>query len=87
MAYAKIYIPTQGNGSSEQVIIPESALLKTGSLPRVLVVNGNNSSELRVLRIGKIYQDGRVSIISGLKPGERIINNPPPGVRSGWMPN
>lgn len=84
--YAKIFIPIRHDETSEQVVIPATALLRTGSLPRVLVVNRENKTELRVLRIGKIHLNGSVSVLSGLSSGERIINNPPPGVRSGWMP-
>ena len=86
--YAEIYVPENKNGSSQVIVIPRTALMKGSSLPGVLVVKDNNTSELRMVRLGSEQNGGsKVSIISGLNPGEKIIDNPPTGVTSGWMPN
>lgn len=82
--YAEVQVP-DGKEIGRQVVIPTTALITGGSLPAVLrVVDG--SSELRVLRLGKKMGDGNVIVLSGLKSGDQIIDNPPPGVSSGWMP-
>jgi hypothetical protein len=61
--------------------------MKGSSLPGVLVVKEDNTSELRMVRLGSEQNGGtKVSIISGLNPGDKIIDNPPVGVTSGWMP-
>jgi multidrug efflux pump subunit AcrA (membrane-fusion protein) len=54
-------------------IIPQSALVWSGSLPSVHVLDETGKKrELRVVRIGKDLGDGYVSILSGLKEGEKI---------------
>ncbi|MEZ5452489.1 MAG: efflux RND transporter periplasmic adaptor subunit [Thiothrix sp.] len=84
--YAEIYVPESKKGS-QVIVIPKSALLKGSSLPGVLVVKEDNTSELRMIRLGADQNGGsKVAVVSGLKAGDRIINNPPAGVSSGWMP-
>lgn len=85
--YAEIYVPENKKGGSQITVIPRSALMKGSSLPGVLVVKDDNTSELRMVRLGAEQNGGdKIAIISGLNPGEKIINNPPAGVTSGWMP-
>ncbi len=85
--YAEIYVPENKKGGSQVTVIPRSALMKGSSLPGVLVVKDDNTSELRMVRLGAEQNGGsKVAVISGLNSGEKIINNPPAGVTSGWMP-
>lgn len=84
--YAEIYLPEKKKGDSQVITIPKSALLKGSSLPAVLVVKADNTSELRMVRLGSDQGNGKVEIVSGLSAGERIINSPPAGASSGWMP-
>jgi hypothetical protein len=68
-------------------VIPKSALMKGSSLPGVLVVKDDNTSELRMVRLGSEQNGGsKIEVVSGLKAGEKIINDPPAGASSGWMP-
>jgi hypothetical protein len=85
--YAEIYVPENKKGSTNVTVIPRSALMKGSSLPGVLVVKDNNTSELRMIRLGAEQNGGsKVAVISGLNPGDKIIDNPPAGVTAGWMP-
>ncbi len=84
--YAKIMIPSSGRSGEKVNIIPKTALLKGRSLPSVLVINGN-TSELRLVRLGSMQGANKVEVVSGLSEGDRIIDNPPSGVTSGWMPH
>jgi len=84
--YAELQISVSDNDNFEKVSIPQSALLSGGSLPRVLVMN-NNTSNLRVLRVGGINNSGYVTVLAGLKNGEQIINYPPANAKSGWVPD
>jgi multidrug efflux pump subunit AcrA (membrane-fusion protein) len=83
--YAEVYLPERKGEDSKVTVIPKSALLTGRSLPSVLVVK-NNTSELRLVRLGNNQGDDKVEIVSGLNAGESIINHPPAGVSSGWMP-
>jgi multidrug efflux pump subunit AcrA (membrane-fusion protein) len=60
-------------------VIPKNALIWRGSLPGVYVLNKNNQRELRLVRTGdEVGLDG-IAILSGIKPGERIIVGNPGG--------
>jgi len=84
--YAEVVLPDGSTQKGPTVVIPTSAIIRAGSLPAVLVVNENNTSELRLIRLGSKLGQHHVIVLSGLRPGERIIDSPPPGVSSGWMP-
>jgi multidrug efflux pump subunit AcrA (membrane-fusion protein) len=84
--YAEVMVPDGQVPEESTVIIPTSAVIQAGSLPGVLVVTNTNTSELRLIRLGPKVGADYVTILSGLRTGERIIDNPPPGASSGWMP-
>ncbi|MCK5810958.1 MAG: efflux RND transporter periplasmic adaptor subunit [Cocleimonas sp.] len=86
--YAELFLP-DGNGIGQAVItIPKTALIKGRSLPSVLVFDkAENTTKLRLLRLGVDQENGRVQVITGVKMGEKVVDNPPSGALSGWMPN
>ncbi len=84
--YAEISIPSGMVSGTKKLVIPKSALISGRSLPSVLLVGDDGKSSLRLIRTGSTVGENRVSVISGLKAGDRIIDNPPVGVKSGWMP-
>jgi multidrug efflux pump subunit AcrA (membrane-fusion protein) len=85
--YAEVMVPDSSQGGKPRIVIPNSAVIKGGSLPRVLAIRGDGKSEMRVIRLGSPYGKGKVIVLSGLKQGERIIDNPPAGASSGWTPH
>lgn len=82
--YAELVIPDTSNRGA-QLVIPKTALIKGRSLPAVLVVDGENSS-LRLVRLGQETGNDKIIVLSGLQPGQQLIDNPPSGVKSGWLP-
>jgi len=62
--------------------VPTSAVVYRGSLPSVFVVANNGAVELRVVRLGETVGD-RVIVLSGLKPGDKVVTAPGPNMRSG----
>lgn len=84
--YAELRIPQGGAGESGEVVIPESALIRGRSLPAVLVINPDGGSSVRMVRLGQRLGDGKIEVLSGVKAGQRIVDNPPSGVGSGWVP-
>jgi multidrug efflux pump subunit AcrA (membrane-fusion protein) len=51
----------------------------------VLVVDDRGRSSMRVVRLGS-RQGDKIVVLSGLSAGDRIIDSPPAGASSGWMP-
>jgi multidrug efflux pump subunit AcrA (membrane-fusion protein) len=66
--------------------IPKDAIVKHGSLPGVYVIGERNLAELRMIRPGSELEGGMITVLSGLRVGERIVVDPPPGMGSGWSP-
>ena len=85
--YAEVMVPDNARSGQPRIVIPSSAVIKGGSLPRVLAIRGDGKSEMRVIRLGSPYGKGKVIVLSGLKQGEQIIDNPPAGASSGWTPH
>lgn len=83
--YAEIYLSNPQAMDEPVLLIPRTALLSGRSLPSILVVE-NGSSSLRLVRLGADYGN-KVEVVSGLKSGMNIIDNPPPRAVSGWMPD
>lgn len=63
-------------------VIPNSAISYRGSLPSVFVAGRDGKVELRVIRLGE-KQGDKVSILSGLKTGEKVVTSPAQNLRSG----
>ena len=82
--YAEVMIPDVNAPVSILPVIPTSAVVWRGSLPAVFVHNAKNKSELRLLRLGETVDNESVSVLSGIRTGERIYVQPSPGMASGW---
>ena len=67
-------------------MIPKAAIVRRGSLPSVFVLNGDERVSLRVVRTGGELADDKIAVLAGLRIGERVVVNPPAGIRSGWSP-
>ncbi len=62
-------------GSAERYYVPERAIERVGQLEFVNLV-GDKGVQRRFVRTGEKAQDGRVEVVSGLRPGERIVVSP-----------
>jgi len=67
--FGKAYFPM---GKRTMMLVPKGALLESGELASLLVVNQKGRVERRLVKEGKEYQ-GKVEILSGLNPGESIV--------------
>lgn len=80
--YAEVRVPDSSQVMPPVPVVPVEALVWRGSFPSVFVLDGGKVS-LRLLRTGVTLDDGRVTVLAGLKGGEQIILNPPAGLASG----
>lgn len=86
--YAELFLPDSGGIGKTVITIPKTALIKGRSLPSVLVLDeAKKITKLRLLRLGIDQGNNTVQVITGVKVGEKVVDNPPPGALSGWMPN
>ncbi len=82
--YAKVLVPDFNAPARVNPVVPRSAIRFNGSLPGVYVLDEQGNPELRLIRVGEPRPDGMVTVLSGLRPGERILDNPGAGVASTW---
>jgi multidrug efflux pump subunit AcrA (membrane-fusion protein) len=71
--YAEVMIPDVNSPTRALPVIPLNAIQKKGSLPSVQVLDEENKPKMRLVRIGEVVDEETVTILSGLKPGERIL--------------
>ncbi len=84
--YAEVTIDDTTMQKSAVPVIPKNAVLYRGSLPSVFILNENNKAKMKLVRLGADFDSSRVTVLSGIKPGSKIISNPPKDIRSGWSP-
>lgn len=73
--YAEVMIPDVNSPALALPVIPKSAINQRGSLPSVRVLDENNVPKMRLIRTGIEIDDNTVIVLSGLKPGERVLTN------------
>ncbi|NPA13091.1 MAG: efflux RND transporter periplasmic adaptor subunit [Aquificae bacterium] len=67
--YGKVRIKI---GEEEKILIPKSALVRWGQLDAVYTVDEKGIAHLTFVKVGEEI-DGKVEILSGLKPGDVIV--------------
>lgn len=69
-------------GSTRRLLtVPDGAVVRTGQLTSVFVVDGDRA-RLRFVSVGR-SADGATEILAGLSEGESVVIAPPPNVRDG----
>jgi len=56
----------------EAIVIPESSVIASGDRNIIYVLDKDDAAQIRPVKLG-IRQAGLVEIVSGLKPGERVV--------------
>jgi len=74
--YAEIILPDPSNNILALPTIPYSAIVWRGSLPAVFLVTDDGRHRLRLIRVDEQVTDGYISVISGIRVGDRILAQP-----------
>lgn len=64
------------SGVSKKILVPSDAIASRSELKALYVVAGINQVQLRQVRVGAKYPDGKTEILAGLNDGERIALDP-----------
>lgn len=83
--YAEVRVPDPMSSNVPHVSIPISAVVQRGGLPMVFVVDENQRTALRLVRLGEILPNGEVVVLSGLTEKERVLDKPSAGMSSGQL--
>ncbi len=68
-------------------VIPKDSVIYRGSLPSVYILDEENKARMRLVRLGSDYDTTRITVLSGINAGDRIISAPPKTIKSGWKPD
>jgi multidrug efflux pump subunit AcrA (membrane-fusion protein) len=71
--YAEVIINDVNARVRDLPVVPRDALVWRGSLPGVYVLDDENKRQLRLVRTGDNVGADGIAILSGLRPGERIV--------------
>lgn len=82
--YVTVSVPDTGSDQLVTISIPDEAVVWRGSQASVYVVNNAGKAELRMVRTGS-KDNGRISVLSGLDEGDRVVTTPDTHLRSGMM--
>jgi membrane fusion protein, multidrug efflux system len=77
--FARVQVP---GAPVPTLLVPATALSSLGQMERIFVVGADSRAGLRLVKSGPVHGD-RVEILSGLDAGERVVVNPPAGLREG----
>lgn len=77
--FARVRVP---GAPVPTLLVPTTALSPLGQMERVYVVGTGLQAVLRLVKSGSVQGD-RIEILSGLDAGERVVVNPPAGLREG----
>jgi len=69
-------------GTRYHLCLPTAAVQRIGQLQFVHVIRDDNTLERRFVKLGRFGYPGRVEVLSGLKPKERVLLRSPSGTSS-----
>lgn len=85
--YARVKIPDYTAPGYERPVIPASTIRYNGTLPGVYVLGEDGKPHLRLIRVGDSPKPGFITVLSGLRPGEKLLRDPTSNISSGWGGN
>jgi multidrug efflux pump subunit AcrA (membrane-fusion protein) len=64
-------------GESGLLLIPLTAVIHSGQLTGIYIVDDTQTAKFRLIRTGRTF-GGSIEVLSGLKQGDRYVTAPPP---------
>lgn len=81
--YVEVKVPDAQLAQQSTLLIPKNSVIRKGGLPLVFTVGDDGKTRLRVVRLGEEAGADAQVVLSGVREGDRILGNPPPGMRAG----
>jgi RND family efflux transporter MFP subunit len=63
-------------GQGTKLTVPATAILRRGEVTAVYVLDDKGMPRMRQVRLGEAVGDGRVEVLSGIKPGDKLALDP-----------
>ena len=77
--FARVSIPI---GKAGLMIIPATAVIHSGQLTGIYIVDDTQTAKFRLIRTGRTFGES-IEVLSGLKQGDRFVTAPPPTLING----
>ncbi len=77
--FARVSIPI---GKAGLILIPETAVIQSGQLTGIYIVDDTQTVKFRLIRTGRKFGES-IEVLSGLREGDRFISVPPPNLNNG----
>jgi RND family efflux transporter MFP subunit len=74
--FARASIPI---GKAGLILIPRTAVIHSGQLTGIYIVDETQTAKFRLIRIGRTFGES-IEVLSGLKEGDRYVSVPPPNL-------
>ena len=71
--FARVSIPV---GKAGLILIPLTAVIHSGQLTGIYIVDDTQTAKFRLIRTGRIFGES-IEVLSGLKEGDRYVSVPP----------
>ena len=71
--FARVSIPV---GNASLILIPLTAIIQSGQLTGIYIVDDTQTAKFRLIRTGRIFGES-IEVLSGLKEGDRYVSVPP----------
>jgi multidrug efflux system membrane fusion protein len=69
--FIKVEVPA---GNRNAIVVPQHAIRETGQLTGLFVVDSASRARFRLVKT-EAYAAGRIEVLSGVEPGEKIVTN------------
>lgn len=81
--FARIWLPQLGAdaGAAARVTVPQQAIVRRAEMTGLYVLDAAGRPLLRQVRLGRSI-DGRIEVLAGLNPGERVVTDPQAAART-----
>lgn len=77
--FARASIPI---GKASLILIPRTAVIHSGQLTGIYIVDETQTAKFRLIRIGRTFGES-IEVLSGVKEGDRYVSIPPPNLNNG----
>ena len=77
--FARVSIPI---GKAGLILIPETAVIQSGQLTGIYIVDDTQTVKFRLIRTGRKFGES-IEVLSGLREGDRFVSVPPPNLNNG----
>lgn len=72
--FARARLMVESSQTLQKITIPQEAVFRRSEITAVYILDKKTGPQLRLVRVGR-KEGGRVEILAGLKPGEKVVIN------------